>query len=109
MQTLRIRRRNTTRSGTDFSTLDEWMVWQNAATIPGLNSALWRQDACGAYMYRHAYGDTNNIYGWEIDHIVPVAHFGGDDWGNLQALHWKNNRFKSDSLHQNYCVISYGA
>lgn len=107
MQTIRFRRRNSTRSGTSFSHFDKWVVWQNAQTIPGMNPRFWRQDACGAYMYWTDYGDTNSIWGWEIDHIMPVAYDGTDEWGNLQALHWKNNRFKGDALHQNYCVVRF--
>ena len=34
------------------------------------------------------YGDTSSDYGWEIDHIKPVARGGTDNLNNLQALYW---------------------
>jgi 5-methylcytosine-specific restriction endonuclease McrA len=37
-------------------------------------------------------------YGWEIDHINPVANGGTDIDNNLQPLNWKNNAAKSDKL-----------
>ena len=40
----------------------------------------------------------NHNYGWEIDHINPVASGGGDEIGNLQPLNWKNNSAKGDKL-----------
>ena len=66
-----------------------------------------RKDACGAAIEFSKYGDTTeNGTGWEIDHIKPVAKGGTDDFGNLQALQWQNNRYKSDMWpEQNYCVM----
>jgi len=43
------------------------------------------------------HGDTSSKYGWEIDHIMPTSLGGTDDVGNLQPLHWENNRKKGDS------------
>ena len=52
------------------------------------------------------YGDIKPDYGWEIDHIKPVAKGGGDEFDNLQPLYWKTNRHKGDSWPVNpkdYC------
>jgi hypothetical protein len=39
-----------------------------------------RKDGCGAWIDWAAYGQTTqNGYGWEIDHIKPVAKGGSDD------------------------------
>jgi hypothetical protein len=55
-------------------------------------------DPCGAAIVWSDFGDTTAETGWEIDHIIPVAHGGTDDLDNLQALQWENNRAKGDAL-----------
>src|SRR3989344_4515258 len=100
------RRRSTTFTGFNFSDTVKTAVWNKARTISGQDSRFWRVDACGAYMYWPNYGETvEGKFGWEIDHINPVAHGGTDDITNIQALQWQNNRAKSDSVGVNYCVI----
>jgi hypothetical protein len=94
-------------SGGSFNALEIATVWNKALGIPGQDMRLWRQDPCGAYMYRDHYGDTNSKWGWEIDHIQPVAHRGADVMGNLQALQWQNNRRKGDNIGTNYCAVTY--
>lgn len=95
-------------SGGSFNALEIATVWNKALGIPGRDMRLWRQDQCGAYMYRDHYGNTNSKWGWEIDHIQPVSKRGTDDLSNLQALHWQNNRRKGDSATYS-CAITYGA
>jgi 5-methylcytosine-specific restriction endonuclease McrA len=65
-------------------------------------------DKFGTYISKLSYG-TQEKYGWEIDHIIPVARGGTDDLDNLQPLHWKNNRKKGNTLEdtQNPFVHSY--
>ena len=94
-------------SGGDFNALEIAAVWNKALAIPGQDMSLWRQDPCGAYMYRWHYGKTDSLWGWEIDHMYPVARGGTDSLNNLQALHWKNNRRKGDSTTYS-CAITYG-
>ena len=55
-----------------------------------------RVDAWGWTIVRQDYGKTGSRYGWEIDHIVPVALGGKDDLSNLQPLQWENNRRKDE-------------
>jgi CRISPR/Cas system Type II protein with McrA/HNH and RuvC-like nuclease domain len=72
-------------------------VWQKGRVIPGKNPNQRRKDACGHEIDYSAYGDTNSRYGWEIDHIRPVARNGSDDISNLQPLYWETNRNKADT------------
>lgn len=72
-------------------------VWQKGRAIPDYSPAVWRQDAFGAVIRRDEHG-TIGEYGWEIDHVVPETWGGTDDLSNLQPLHWRNNKAKSDKL-----------
>lgn len=83
-----------------FRNTDSWTVlavWQKAGVISGVNSNEWRLDAYGTKIKFSDHGNTNSIYGWEIDHIRPVALGGSDSLSNLQPLYWKTNRRKGDT------------
>ncbi len=81
-----------------FSEEQKQIAWGKAQVVPGYNAGIIRKDVCGAWIKWADYGDTNSDWGWEIDHIHPVSHGGTDHPDNLQALHWKNNRAKGDSI-----------
>jgi 5-methylcytosine-specific restriction endonuclease McrA len=96
------RQPNTRASGHAFDEETIEAVWQKG--IPEPEYPSFRKDACGASMQRGKYGLTEK-WGWEIDHIKPVAKGGTDDLTNLQPLQWENNRKKSD-LYPNYtCAV----
>lgn len=91
------RSRGTRSDGGSFTEATKLAVWQKAAAVPGYNTAVMRQDACGARIQWSMYGDMTPLGGgWEIDHIRAVANGGSDDPSNLQALQWQNNRAKGD-------------
>lgn len=90
------RRPGTDRHGREFPPATVEAVWRKGRPIPGYSPAEWRADMCGAPMSRREYGNTASRYGWEIDHIVPIARGGTDDLQNLQPLQWENNRRKGD-------------
>ena len=69
--------------------------WEKASEIRGRNPDVWRRDEEGNIMRWGSYG-TVGEYGWEIDHRNPVANGGTDHPRNLRALHWQENREKSD-------------
>ena len=82
---------------------DRWLldtikkVWEKGRIVSSEDTSVFRKDACGAWIQLSKHGDRNSDYGWEIDHIQPVALGGSDFLSNLQPLHWKNNVEKGDS------------
>ncbi len=95
------RNSNTTREGGAFDEATIEAVWQKGTPEA---YAGFRKATCGASMQRSMYGKTVQ-YGWEIDHIKPVAEGGTDDRANLQPLQWENNRYKSDDWPNWSCKV----
>lgn len=93
-----LRNHNTDCNGSAWSEEIKQLVWSKATTIPNYPSELWRRDLCGFAIRYTDHGNRDSMYGWEIDHIFPVAMGGNDDVNNLQVLNWKNNADKGDSL-----------
>lgn len=100
-----MRRRNTTRSGRGFPAATVQAVWNKGQVVSGYDPAAVRADVCGTMMSRNEYGNTSSRFGWEVDHIQPVALGGSDAIRNLQPLQWQNNRHKSDSYPRWTCAV----
>jgi len=87
--------RNTKADGTGFSQKIVDAVWRKGKANARYDRKLYRMDSFGAWMQKSPYGICDK-FGWEIDHIKPVAKGGSDELTNLQPLYWENNRSKGD-------------
>jgi len=70
-------------------------AWEKAKTIRGKNPNVWRRDSKGNIIRKGSYG-TQGKYGWEVDHKHPRSKGGTNHGRNIQALHVKENRRKSN-------------
>jgi len=91
------RQRGTDTQGSGFSQNTVILVWQKGQSIDGHDPGTWRRDMCGYAIRLSDYGNTNSQYGWEVDHIMPLAKGGTDELSNLQPLQWDHNRRKGDT------------
>jgi hypothetical protein len=62
-------------------------VWERARVMPEHDPMRWRQDRCGAWIYRDQYGSALTEFGWKIER---VAIDGADDTEHLQPFHCAN-------------------
>ncbi|MBN1184985.1 MAG: HNH endonuclease [Bacteroidales bacterium] len=92
------RRPNTDRNGNSWTEDTKIRVWNKGTIIPDFSADVWRRDRCLHAMRYSDHGNRNSEFGWEIDHINPVANGGSDDLSNLQPLYWEHNTNKGDSL-----------
>ena len=90
------------------------IAWLSAQEVDGFNKDLFRKDACGAWIMWDKYGDTDSIYGWQIDHICPRKMLSAlgfsldqiDHPKNLRALQHQNNASKGDDYPSYMAVIT---
>lgn len=91
------RKFNTTKDGGSWSEETKKAVWAKGRVSTSSDPNFIRYDICNKGMCYSDYGNRNDKWGWEIDHIKPVAKGGGDELSNLQPLQWENNAKKGDT------------
>lgn len=82
------------------------IAWEGAQVVAGYNSDKYRKDACGAWIAWDKYGNQDNLYGWQVDHIYPKSKGGNEHPLNLRALHCKNNLSKGDDYPSYYGEVT---
>lgn len=88
-------------------------VWEHGLKVDGVDSSMFRKDACGAWIAFDDYGQ-DTIFAWEVDHICPVSlleakHISMDainDIRNLRPLHHANNASKGNDFPSYTAVIT---
>lgn len=81
-------------------------AWQYTVIVEGYDPNMYRKDACGAWIRWDMYGQQDNIFGWQVDHIYPVSKGGDDHPENLRALQHQNNASKGDDYPSYEAVIT---
>jgi hypothetical protein len=80
-------------------------VWEKAQVVEGYDSTKYRKDVCGAWIAWADYG-KKTLYGWAIDHCLPLAKGGTDHLDNLRPMHTENNQSKADEFPSYTAVIT---
>lgn len=62
-------------------------VWEKGRGSGGIDTDLWREDECGAWISRPDYGKTDSEFGWKI---VNVSAGAPDTLENLRPFHLGN-------------------
>jgi hypothetical protein len=62
-------------------------VWEKGRAVADLDPNHWRQDQCGAWIFREHYDNPNSEFGWRILKVVPSE---GETLENLRPFHWRN-------------------
>lgn len=91
-------------NGGGWAESDLLKIWKKGKIVGNNDPAIWRKDRCDAWMRYSGHGSAGK-YGWEVDHINPVANGGTDLYSNLQPLQWENNRHKGDNYPNWSCKI----
>ena len=63
-------------------------VWEKGRGSGGIDTDLWREDECGAWISRPDYGRADSEFGWKIVNVTPGGPHTPE---NLRPLHLRND------------------
>jgi len=69
-------------------------VWEKGRTIENIDPNMFRLDACGAMIMKDKVGNSENYFGWVIDHINPNGSMSNLD--NMRPLNVMNDISKGN-------------
>lgn len=90
----------------NFTEQQKEIAWNKASIVDGYNPDLYRKDACGAWIAKNKYGQQDNMFGWEVDHIFPADRGGDEHSDNLRAMQHQNNASKGNDYPTYNAVIT---
>lgn len=61
-------------------------AWEHGRVLPEADGAIWREDACGAWMRREQIGRQTE-FGWKI---VNISMSGEQTAESVRPFHWRN-------------------
>jgi hypothetical protein len=81
------------------------IAWKQARIVQGHDPSVERWDACGAWIHYEDFENRESDFGWEIDHVIPIATLRlrkvprklWNHESNIRAMHWKNNQSKANA------------
>ena len=74
-------------------------AWARTNPVTGqAKSWEFRKDICGNLVRYSDFGNRHSPFGWELDYIISRSLGGSTSPENLQALHWKANAARNESL-----------
>lgn len=62
-------------------------VWEKGRGSGDVDTSLWREDECGAWISRPDYGKADSDFGWKIVNVTPGAPHTLE---NLRPFHHRN-------------------
>lgn len=76
------------------------IAWEHGRTVTEADPAVWRQDACGAWIRRDQFGREGSEFGWKIENVAD----GGT--GNAAVLRPFHTRNRYDAANRKpYCMV----
>lgn len=85
----------------DYSEQLIQQVWEKGRGSNEIDTGLWREDECGAWISRAEYGKTDSDFGWKVVNVVAGAP---DTLENLRPFHYRNGYDIAN--HRAHCSVT---